>query len=463
MVKISIIIPVHNSEAYLERCINSLLTQTYKNIEIIIVDDVSNDDSAKIMNKYEKEYSKYIKCFYLKENMCAGGARNIGIVNASGKYITFVDSDDYVRKDMLEKMYNKIQTNDYDACICNCIMSDITNGNITLHNCFYKEVMGNLDFDKRRINILLNDSVCWGILIKTDILRNNIIYFPERNMCEDYVWKCIFWTHINSIEMVDEGLYVYTCRKNSLSRIKNRNKDFEKSIQWLRKWKNDIKNTKEENKLFFYGMLRCLNILLLYYSSLEKTSDCVNIIEEIKNICNYLGNDIKIYLNDSILKGKIYIENIKKFSINSLNNMEVLYYYRYTLFKIYIDNIISEYKNNDYMIYIFGAGKKGIAFLEAIDKDKCRIDGIIDSDKSKWGNKTTTGHVIESIRILELKKSIVFIINRNYYSFVECEVSNLQNKEIKLVNLDIELCKTIKTLPEQGICRGNQCSRNFNT
>lgn len=172
-------------------------------------------------------------------------------------------------------------------------------------------------------------------------------------------------------------------------------------------------------------------------------------MKESQYIHNYLKNDNGIYLNETILKGRPLIDNTEDIRINNDNNYqqtEKLYYDKYNLFKSYIDNIIDKYKSDGYNVYIFGAGKKGTKFLEVIDKNKCKIDGVIDTDNLKWGKKTPTGHTIIDIKEIIYNKPVILIINRYYGSFVENKVSKFPNIEIKLVNLDIELCKNIKVM-----------------
>lgn len=218
----------------------------------------------------------------------------------------------------------------------------------------------------------------------------------------------------------------------------------------LKKWQNNTKYTALENKLFLYGIFRCLNLLLLYYNCQKKyNGKYISILKESQYIHNYLKNDNGIYLNETILKGRPLIDNTEDNRINNDNNYqqtEELYYDKYNLFKSYIDNIIDKYKSDGYNVYIFGAGKKGTEFLEAIDKDKCKIDGVIDTDSLKWGKKISTGHIILNINEVICNKSVILIINRYYSSFVEKEISGFQNIEIKLINLDIELCKNIKIM-----------------
>ena len=116
---ISIIVPVYNAEKYLNRCINSIINQTYTNIEIILVDDESPDNSPKICDEWSKKDSR-IKVIH-KKNGGPASARNSGLKEAKGKYIGFVDSDDYIESEMYEKLYNSIKTNKSNIAVCNYV------------------------------------------------------------------------------------------------------------------------------------------------------------------------------------------------------------------------------------------------------------------------------------------------------------------------------------------------------
>ena len=105
--KISVILPCYNSEKYIEKCIESILNQTYQNIEIIIIDDGSTDHTLKILEKYKKENDKI--SIIKKKNTGVSDSRNIGIKEAKGKYIMFVDSDDFLELDAIEKLYLNIK------------------------------------------------------------------------------------------------------------------------------------------------------------------------------------------------------------------------------------------------------------------------------------------------------------------------------------------------------------------
>lgn len=128
MPKVSVIVPVYNVEHYLAKCLDSLVNQTLKDIEILVINDGSQDDSQSIINKFTKENPKKIQSFY-KENGGLSEARNFGIDRASGEFFAFVDSDDYIKENMLEEMYLIAQENNAEMVVCNLQKVDET-GNI---------------------------------------------------------------------------------------------------------------------------------------------------------------------------------------------------------------------------------------------------------------------------------------------------------------------------------------------
>ena len=117
MPKVSIVVPVYNTKKYLEKCLDSLVYQTLDDIEIIVVNDGSPDESQKIIDRYVQAYPNKVQA-YVKENGGLSDARNFGISKCNGEYIGFVDSDDYVNLDMYQNMYNKAKEQDFDMVVC---------------------------------------------------------------------------------------------------------------------------------------------------------------------------------------------------------------------------------------------------------------------------------------------------------------------------------------------------------
>ena len=111
---ISVIVPVYNVERYLRQCLDSLINQTYNELEVIMVDDGSKDSSGKICDEYSEKYDNF-KVVH-KENAGLGMARNTGFEHIKGEYVTFVDSDDYLEPDCIATLYNELRNKDVDMC-----------------------------------------------------------------------------------------------------------------------------------------------------------------------------------------------------------------------------------------------------------------------------------------------------------------------------------------------------------
>ena len=177
--KISIIIPTYNREKTIIDSINSVLKQTYKNLELIIVDDGSTDNTKKIVSKIKDNRIKYIK---LKTNSGACIARNTGITSATGKYISFQDSDDIFHTDKLEKQYKNLTKNNSDIDFCKIIINDGSN----------KEIIPRIDTEKSIENNKILDELCKGnfistqaILIKKEVIQK-YLFDPNLPRLQDF-------------------------------------------------------------------------------------------------------------------------------------------------------------------------------------------------------------------------------------------------------------------------------------
>ncbi len=209
MPKVSVIIPVYNVENYLEKCLNSLIKQTLDDIEIIIVNDGSPDNSQKIIDSFASKYHNKIKA-YIKENGGLSDARNFGIKRATGEFIAFVDSDDFVSEFMLEKMYNCAKETNADIVVCaheavkldekNCIKSS------TVKEIEKAYTFGKSIYESPEI-LAYSRSYAWNKLYKREIL--NGYKFPVGQYYEDSAVVYNILSSANKIELVNEPLYFY--------------------------------------------------------------------------------------------------------------------------------------------------------------------------------------------------------------------------------------------------------------
>lgn len=205
MYKISVIIPIFNSEIYLKKCLDSVLNQTLNEIEIILIDDGSTDSSLQIIKQYAKKYTN-IK-YKTKINEGQAIARNLGIKMASGEFITFVDSDDYIELNMLEKLYNIAKLENSDIVLCDYI-EEYGDKNIEKKSLY-------IDSDNINKSYILCVAGPCSKIIKTDLFKNNNIKFLENNIYEDLAIIPSLALYSKNISYCEEILYHYIIRQNS--------------------------------------------------------------------------------------------------------------------------------------------------------------------------------------------------------------------------------------------------------
>ena len=208
---ISIIIPVYKVEKYLEKCIESVLKQTYTNLQIILVDDGSPDNCGKICDEYAKKDSR-IEVIH-KVNGGLSYARNVGISKAKGRYIGFVDSDDYIKEDMYEILLNLIKEYDADVSICN--LYDVIDGKEYIRN---KE-NGIQEYSRLDIlkEVLLDKNIqnyAWNKLYKKELFDE--IKYPIGKKYEDIGTTFYVFEKCNKIVVTSEPEYYYLKRSDSL-------------------------------------------------------------------------------------------------------------------------------------------------------------------------------------------------------------------------------------------------------
>lgn len=210
MPKVSIIVPVYNVEKYVKKCLDSLVNQTLEDIEIIIVNDGSTDNSKSIVLEYKEKYSAKIK-YFEKENGGLSDARNFGIPHATGEYIAFLDSDDYVELDIYEKMYNKAKLENSDMVECDFIWEYPNKKHIDI----------GIVYDNKKDMLTYGRVVAWNKLIKRTIIEKYKIEFPKGLRYEDVEYFYKMLPYYNKVSFVKEPLIHYIQRDSSISKVQN--------------------------------------------------------------------------------------------------------------------------------------------------------------------------------------------------------------------------------------------------
>lgn len=219
---ISVIVPIYNVEKYLEQFLNSVINQTFKDVEIIIVNDGSTDNSKVIVDKYMKNSNK-IK-YFEQNNKGVSEARNLAMTHAKGEYILFLDPDDYLELDMLEKLYKKAIKSNSDVVICgyNEVYDDKVNGkdcSIT-YNVDNNKLYSGHEVAQMMLNLEVRGYL-WHKLFKKDLLEKIDLEFEIGRYIQDYfpVFKAVYFSSV--ITFVNEPLYNYRQRASSTVYKKN--------------------------------------------------------------------------------------------------------------------------------------------------------------------------------------------------------------------------------------------------
>lgn len=226
---ISVIVPIYNTEEYLDKCLDSIKNQSYTDFEVIMVDDGSTDRSAEICKKYEIDDSRF-KYFY-KENGGSSSARNFGIDNSKGKYIAFIDSDDYIDKDYLRIL--EAPTKEKEYTIVQCGMKLIRKGVET------PLVPLNGEYDgygfsklvlKREIQIFLFQTAVTKLYCRQTITKNNLRMNETISISEDCLFNTELLPNINSVKLIDYAGYYYQQDNSTLTKANKTYKMIHSSV-----------------------------------------------------------------------------------------------------------------------------------------------------------------------------------------------------------------------------------------
>ncbi len=330
---ISIIVPIYKVEKYLDRCINSLVNQTYNNIEIILVDDGSPDNCGKMCDEWAKRDNR-IKVIH-KENAGLGYARNSGLAEATGDYVMFVDSDDYIKENTCELVLGRIkQTN---AQICSFGHVDDFDGvqKITSKSPEKLEYTGNEVIDFYLADALAQNECtatipyvmmsAWSAMYYMSVIKdNNVRFLSERDyLNEDLFFRVEICKHIKKAAVLKEDLYCYCHNGASLS-TSYRDDRFQGSLRMYQKLKESLDNYMEradiENRCkraFMNNLIVCLKQEAVHI----KEKGFKNLTEKYKQIVNNeeVYNTISSYPIECLpLQQKLLFGFVKKKRILSI-------------------------------------------------------------------------------------------------------------------------------------------------
>lgn len=319
----SIIVPVYNVENYIERCLNSLVNQTFKDIEIITINDGSTDKSLELLNKYAKEDIRISVIDLGDEGVSY--CRNLGIEKANGKYIMFVDSDDWIDSSMVEVMYKKAEENKLDLVMCSYIREfkdhskekifnlpqEIIYKDNEVKNELLRKLVGPIKEELSNPEMLDALGTVWGKLYRADILKENKIKFvdlKEIGSAEDTLFNIFTFNYLKKVMFLNKPMYHYW-RDNPKSVTSQYNPKLKEQRKVFFKYISDFIKENNFEQVFEEALNNriCTSVLGLGLIECSKNNK-ISRINKIKNI--------KIIINEEYIRNAYKNLELKYFSIH---------------------------------------------------------------------------------------------------------------------------------------------------
>ena len=313
---ISVIVPIYNGEKFLPKCIESILNQTFKNFELLLINDGSKDSSLDICNKYLEKFPDKIKIFNNK-NMGCSATRNFGIENSQGNYLLFIDSDDWIEKDMLEKMYQKALLEDSDVVISGVIREDMVSSTTLIQNPTFEE---SAYFWLTENNLI---PYIWNKLYKKSLIFNNNILFPVNiRLSEDMVFNIKTLLEAKKITVLSKAFYHYIIHgNNTVLNIENR-RDIFLALETIYEY---LLEKKLDNDIELFNRLRELSeihiksafLKLLYSKDRKEFKKCFSM---------FLKDTKKIKFLNFVSRFKVYKRAFSVYLIYQCNLKKIIQY-----------------------------------------------------------------------------------------------------------------------------------------
>lgn len=304
-IKVSIIVPIYKAEKTIDRCIKSILNQTYKNIELILVDDGSPDNSGYVCDEYK--FDSRVIVIHDKNNGVSH-ARNIGLQKATGEYITFCDSDDYYSSDHIEKMLKASLDKDSDITISGYYIEEnngsfISSVNLKSSYVSKYELVKHFTLDNEF------GGFCWNKLYKIDLIKN--VKFPDDiDILEDTYFLCLIMKNAKSIYYIAKPLYYYCKNPSSAVRDINNLYSSHNTVKYIDSWKEILERIQLDKDITELVNSTIFEIAVSFKYNAVFSQSNLN-----RNILNNLNSDIKHFKKYFYKEKSISIKHKMKITI----------------------------------------------------------------------------------------------------------------------------------------------------
>ena len=314
--KISVIVPIYNQKKYLAKCLDSILEQTYKNLEIILVDDGSTDGSSLICDNYSKTDSR-IKVFHQK-NKGVSAARNLGIKNVTGEYLVFIDPDDYIDRDYISYLLNLILTNkNCELVVCGYLDVDEYGKEINKsHNSFQYNIFNSQEYMKYLFcgKSLGYQGYLWNKIFNVELIKRHELEFKENIFYnEDRLFVCKYLLYCNYIYFSNKPFYFYRHHSSSAMEL-TKQKISNKMLTEIVAFEEMKKLIKGMDDIYIYLVLDEYNSCILLRSKINSKDE-----KKVKIMDNLIKDDFLYIMRSNYVSIKRKVKILIKYLILRLS------------------------------------------------------------------------------------------------------------------------------------------------
>ena len=309
--RLSIILPVYNTSKYLKKCLDSILSSTFKDYELIVINDGSPDNSKEIILEYTKLFGEKLKYIY-KENTGLSDTRNKGMSLAQGEYISFVDSDDYISSEMYEEMFKKLKEDDFDIVACDIMLVyEESKRQKHISSGYINDLTDKEDIKE---SMIIQYPAVWNKIYKKQILENQL--FTKGVWYEDMEFTLKLYPKVNKIGVVRKPLYYYLQRVNSITYTYN-----EKLYDIISNMNRTVEEYKQYNLFDIYKdeleYLYARYALATFLKRLAKSKDKIKYTQGVCYALDSVKANFPNYKNNRYMKK----QGIKGWYISHFNRL----------------------------------------------------------------------------------------------------------------------------------------------
>ena len=434
--------PLYNAEKYLVEALQSILRQTYKNFEVICINDASTDTTLDILCQFQSSDCR-IKIFSNNERLGAAISRNRGIHEAKGKYITFLDGDDVFEEELLQSAYDAMEKYDVDIVMYEFkhVPSEYVNNKKYIQRSdVFREKYCKKTFsilENKPIDFMYWSSAPWNKLYKKSFIYSNQLKFQSLSCCNDvYFVNMALMLAEEMIMLDDRRVMIYVRDHEETTRI-SYDRDPMCLYLAMEKLGNELVNRGLFTEVFqhyYYRLFYLLRVAILNVKKREKAKNFYNYLQiegirKLADLCQECYQKTDRYIHD-LLENFCNLEfstswYIKEtvFTFHLYNNIEKVV----ALFHYYLDCNIR--------IVIWGVGKNGKIFLDFLKRNNLKVDYVVDRDEEKYGSEIE-GYYVKKPEDVIKEGQVVIVFGYSIYKEIV--------EELKGVNVEIiELGKVI--------------------